>query len=74
MPESSGRVPATGPMTRTVAERAKEARMADCKEREDRGRLRRELGLEPLFSTCAAHGRRACPICRDFTRRAPPTA
>jgi hypothetical protein len=71
MLESSGRVAGARGVARTVTERAEEARMADCKEREDRVRFRRELGLEPSFSTCAAHGRRTCPICRDFTRRLP---
>ncbi len=71
MLESSGRFAGARRVARTAVQRAEDARMADCKEREDRMRLRRELGLEPSFSTCAAHGRRACPICRDFTRRLP---
>jgi hypothetical protein len=56
-------------LARTVAERAEQARMADFKEKEEKVRSRRELGMEPARASCRAHGKdlHACPLCRDWT-------
>ena len=57
------------PLTRTVAERAEEARLEETREHEERMRSRRELGLELSAPSCRAHGNdpASCPLCRDWT-------
>jgi hypothetical protein len=57
----------------TVAERAEQARLADFKEKEEKVRSRRELGMEPARASCRAHGKDldACPLCRDWTEPRP---
>ncbi|HUB74745.1 MAG TPA: hypothetical protein VL979_12010 [Solirubrobacteraceae bacterium] len=54
-----------------AAQKAQQARLADCWDREERARSRRELGLERSGPLCASHGRPDCPVCRDFTLRRP---
>jgi hypothetical protein len=55
-------------MTRSLAERALEARMESAWEREERRRSREELGLELKRHRCR-HGKdpEGCPLCRDWT-------
>jgi len=57
------------PLSRTVAERAEEARLEDAREHEERIRSRRELGLELSPPSCRLHGNNpaTCPLCRDWT-------
>ena len=68
MPSSRGKY-SKDLVVRTLAARAQHARLADAKEREERLRSRRELGLEAPPATGCAHGNdpHRCAVCKDWT-------